>query len=107
MSLTEISVRVAIVTVLALVALVAIGWRRSAPEYPRRPKPQGAARPTTSGDTPSRHGAFEIEHVGRLTTRKVLDLVGLGSIAAFVGIMVALLTASIIAWMVTALLNRL
>jgi len=37
----------------------------------------------------------------------VLDLLGLGSIAAFLGIMVALLTASTIAWMVTALLNRL
>jgi hypothetical protein len=37
----------------------------------------------------------------------VLDLLGLGSIAAFVGIMVALVTASIIAWLVTALLNRL
>jgi len=89
------------------VALVAIGWRRSAPEYPRRPKPSEAARGSESGDTSSRHGTFEIEHVGRLTVRKVLDLLGLGSIAAFLGIMVALLTASTIAWMVTALLNRL
>ena len=106
-SLTEISVRVAIVTVLALVALVAIGWRRSAPEYPRRPRPPEAVRGSAQGETSSRLGTFDVEHVGRRTTRKVLDLLGLGSIAAFVGIMVALVTASAIAWMVTALLNRL
>jgi len=106
-SLTEISVRVAIVTVLALVALVAIGWRRSAPEYPRPSRPPKAGAASAPSDTSARHGTFEIERVGRLTTRKVLDVLGLGSIAAFVGIMVALVTASIIAGLVTALLNRL
>ena len=94
-SLTEISVR------------VAIGWRRSAPEYPRPSRPPKAGAASAPSDTSARHGTFEIERVGRLTTRKVLDVLGLGSIAAFVGIMVALVTASIIAGLVTALLNRL
>lgn len=88
-------------------ALIAIGWRRSAPEYPRPSKPREADQRSAPSDTSPRHGLLEVERVGRFTTRKVLDVVGLGSIAAFVGIMVALVTASIIAWMVTSLLNRL
>lgn len=49
----------------------------------------------------------DLQMIGRSTTRKLFDVLGLGSIAAFVGIMIALVTASAIAWMVTALLNRL
>jgi membrane protein implicated in regulation of membrane protease activity len=118
-SLTEISVRVAIVTVLALVALVAIGWRRPAPRYPRRTQRRGApqaSRRTQQADidgvdlptTQSSMGTTRLTgRLGRTSIRKLLDVVGLGSIAAFIGIVVALVISTAIAWLVTALLNRL
>jgi hypothetical protein len=119
-SLTEISVRVAIVTVLALAALIAIGWRRPAPRYPRRTQRSGAPQAPplvhmhstgmddAHSETQDSPGTTKLaDRLGRTSIRKLLDIVGLGSIAAFVGILVALVTATAIAWMVTALLNRL
>lgn len=102
-SLTEISVRVAIVTVLAVVALVATGWRRSAPEYPRQVTRRHAPASAQSSEPAAESG----NRYGWSAARKVLDIVGLGSIATFVGILVALVVSTSIAVMVTALLNRL
>lgn len=45
--------------------------------------------------------------VGRVATRKTLDVLGLGSIAVFIGIIFALVVSTAIAVLVTTLLDRL
>lgn len=101
-SLTEISVRVAIVTSLALIALIVIGWRRPGTDYSGPP-----SRISAASESESAHLVDESPRVGRAASRKVFHLLGLGSIAAFVGIVIALVVSLSIAAMVTALLSRL
>lgn len=99
-SLTEISTRVAIVAVLALVALLVV--------VRRKPARYGDPSPRDHVEWESTHdsGNGDALMVGPLRKR-ALEIMGLGAIAIFGGIMVAIVVSLSIAWIVTNFLNRL
>jgi len=96
-SLTEISTRVAIVAGLALIALLIVAWRK-----PARPGPNS---PRNVGEWTDE----EVDHEAVVVSprQKALETAGLGAIAIFGGIMVAIVVSVSIAWIVTNFLNRL
>jgi len=96
-SLTEISTRVAIVAGLALIALLIVAWRK--PARPRAVSPRNMAE----------WAEDEVEHDPAVVSprQKALETAGLGAIAIFGGIMVAIVVSVSIAWIVTNFLNRL
>jgi hypothetical protein len=99
-SLTEISTRVAIVAGLALIALLIVVRRKPARNggpSPRDHVEWGSSHESSNGDALV---------VGPLRKR-ALEIMGLGAIAIFGGIMVAIVVSLSIAWIVTNFLNRL
>lgn len=98
MSLTDITVRVAIVCGLALAALFALGWR-SAPRWRAGAPRAVGARAVESSSTP-----FDLAQQAR---RKFLGLSALGGIAVVAGVLVALVVSVAVSWVVTNFLDRL
>lgn len=96
MSLSDITLRVALLAGVALIALVAVGWRQPA----RR-------RIVSPRDSP-RHSR-DIDVVGTLDRRirrRVLDLTALGGIAVGVAFVVAIAAALVISSLVTNVIER-
>jgi hypothetical protein len=96
-SISEISVRAAVVAGLALLALLLVAWRKP-------------ARPGTS--TPPAHdesGWSEATsaEISPSLRKKTLETAGLGAIAIFGGIATAIVVSIALAWIVTNFLNRL
>ena len=97
MSLSDITLRVALLAGLALIALVAVGWRQPA----RR-------RIVSPRDTPGRGDSVEIpEPLGQQARRRILDLASLGGIAVGVAFVVAIAVALVISSLVTNVIERL
>jgi hypothetical protein len=97
MSLSDITLRVAFLAGLALIALVAVGWRQPA----RR-------RVISPRDTPERNDSEEIsETPGQQARRRILDLASLGGIAVGVAFVVAIAVALVISSLVTNVIERL
>lgn len=100
-SLTEISTRVAFVAGLALLALLVIGWRKTARDSPRSPV----------GDVDHDAGP-DVEYlsssdVRRLAAGKLVRIAGLGGIAVLVGILGALVVSLSLSFLVTNIIDRL
>lgn len=103
MSLTEISTRVAFVAGLALIALLILGWRKTAKDTPTTP-----IRRLESDD----NGHSDVEFltgsdVGRLAASKGVRFLSLGAIAILVGIVFALGISLSLSFLVTNILDRL
>ena len=103
MSLTEISTRVAFVAGLALIALLVIGWRKTAKDSSAAP---------VDGFQREQHGQADVEYltgadVSRLAGGKVLRVFGLGAIAVLLGIIVSLAISLALSFLVTNILDRL
>ena len=103
MSLTEISTRVAFVAGLALIALLVIGWRKTARDSSPTP---------VDGFQQEQQGQAGVEYltgtdVGRLAGSKVLRVLSLGAIAMLLGIMVSLAISLALSSLVTNILDRL
>lgn len=96
-SVTEISVRAALVAGLALGALLLVAWRK--PARPRAGSPRGSGPATGFGGS-----TLDIPPSGR---KKTLETMGLGAIAIFGGITAAIVVSISVAWIVTNFLNRL
>ena len=97
MSLSDITLRVAFLAGLALIALVAVGWRQPA----RR-------RVVSPRDTPGRGDSVEIAaSPGQQARRRILDLASLGGIAVGVAFVVAIAVALVISSLVTNVIERL
>ena len=97
MSLSDITVRVALLAGVALIALVAIGWRQPA----RR-------RIVSPRDATDRGEIVEVpESVAQQARRRILDLASLGGIAVGVAFVVAIATALVISSLVTNVIERL
>lgn len=97
MSLSDITVRVALLAGVALVALVAVGWRQPA----RR-------RIVSPRETSSRAEIVEVaEPLAQQARRRILDLASLGGIAVGVAFVVAIATALVISSLVTNVIERL
>lgn len=96
-SLTEISTRIAFVAGLALVALLVIGWRKTAKDSPQAPVDgfETGIEYLTGSD------------VRRLAAGKLLRILGLGGIAVLIGIVLSLGVSLSVSWLVTNILDRL
>ncbi|MFM8563294.1 MAG: hypothetical protein ACKOCE_05305 [Acidimicrobiia bacterium] len=99
MSVTEISVRAALVVGLALGALLLVAWRK--PARPRPGSPRGSDPLEATGFGGS---TLDVAPSGR---KKTLESMGLGAIAIFGGITAAIVVSISVAWIVTNFLNRL
>jgi len=103
MSLTEISTRIAFVAGLALIALLVIGWRKTAKDTPT-----AAGHGFVSDD--AQHPDVELltgTDVGRLAASKGLRVLGLGAIAILLGIVITLGVSLSLSFLVTNILDRL
>jgi len=101
-SLTEISTRVAIVAALAVIALLVVVRRKPARNEDESP------RDRVGGGTSEGWGVDEVVRPPVETLRrKALGTLGLGAIAIFGGIIVAIAVSLSISWIVTNFLNRL
>ena len=101
-SLTEISTRVAVVAGLALIALLVVVRRKPARYGDHSPRDLvDWSTDTVDDDTSTEALAL------RPWRRRGLEMVGLGAIAIFGGIMVAIVVSLSISWIVTNFLNRL
>lgn len=104
MSLSDITVRVALLTALALVAVVAVGWRQPArrrvvsPRDPSLGPTVDPNRETTTEPTPP---------VVDVARRRILDLVALGGIAVGVAFVVSIALAFVVSWFVTNVIEGL
>ena len=108
MSLSEISTRVAFVAGLALIALLVIGWRKTAKNFPTTPV--GTIDIENDHHPKDQHPDVEFlssSDVGRLAAGKATRVLSLGGIAVLLGIIVALTLSMSLAWMVTNILDRL
>lgn len=101
-SLTEISTRVAIVAGLALIALLIVVRRKPARYETDSPRDHVGWRTTGELGIDEADQA-EIEPL----RKKALETMGLGAIAIFGGIVVAIVVSLSISWIVTNFLNRL
>lgn len=101
MSLTDITTRVSIVAVLALVALVVIGWRKPAKAGLRTPRGPGE---TSSGSGSDADGPVDLQEKA---ARKTLDVLGLGGVALVAGVVVSIVLSVSVAWLVTTFVSRL
>lgn len=97
MSLTDITIRVALLAGLALSALVAVGWRKPA-RSPRQNPRDVAGREAPVDALPG---------LGNQFRRRILDLVALGGIAVGVAFVVAIAIALVISWVVTNVIEGL
>lgn len=97
MSLSDITLRVALLAALATIALVAIGWRK-----PARPRVLSPRDPATRGGSEEATGPRE-----RPIGRRILDLASLGGIAVGVAFVVAIASALVVSWIVTNVIERL
>jgi len=111
-SLTEISTRLVFVAGLAILALLAIGWRKPARETntpSRQDTPIDPARTSTGG------GLLDETHpmnaprpeIKETIARKVLNATGLGGIALVSGMIAALVISMSVAYIVTNFVSRL
>lgn len=101
-SLTEISTRIAFVAGLALVALLVIGWRKTAKDSLRAP--------VDGFETGGAETGIEYltgSDVRRLAAGKLLRVLGLGAIAVLIGIVLSLGASLSVSWLVTNILDRL
>jgi hypothetical protein len=98
-SLTEISTRVAIVAGLAMIALLIVVRRKPARNGTGSPRDQFGWDSHQDPDS----DALVIDPL----RKRALEIMGLGAIAIFGGIMVAIVVSLSIAWIVTNFLNRL
>ena len=103
MSLTEISTRVALVAGLALIALLVIGWRKTAKDSPTAPVGRFELDEQHQTDVEYLSGS----DVSRLAANKVVRVLSLGAIAVLVGIIVSLGVALFLSSLVTNILDRL
>jgi hypothetical protein len=103
-SINDVTVRMAWLAGLAIVALVLAGWRKTA-----RAQPKGSRSPITS----PRRVPFEITHgiarpyhaAGLL--RRVWAVVASSGLAVVIGVVVATVTAFSLAWVVVTLTDLL
>ena len=103
MSLTEISTRVALVAGLALIALLVIGWRKTAKDSPTAPVGRFKLDEQHQADVEYLSGS----DVSRLAANKVVRVLSLGAIAVLVGIIVSLGVSLFLSSLVTNILDRL
>jgi hypothetical protein len=97
-SLTDVTTRVSIVALLAMVALLVIGWR----------KPAKAGRRTPRGIDDSSLGVgSEPLDLQERVARKTLDALGLGAISFVAGVIAAITLSVSVAWLVTTFVSRL
>ena len=97
MSMSDITLRVALLAGLALVALIAIGWRK--PARPRIVSPRDRALSSS-----------EVETLGppsHVVRRRILDLASLGGIAVGVAFVVAIAIGLFVSGVVTSVIERL
>lgn len=95
MSISDITVRVAVIAGCALVALLVIGWRqpaRGTASTPRSRSAEALEPPTTSRQR---------------IRRRALDLSALGGVALLAGVVVATLVSVAMSWLVTNIIDRL
>jgi len=114
-SLTDVTIRVSVVTALALVALLVIGWRqpartgRSAPR--RMPEPAGVEKSHRSVGTNDPSGTNDPTGTNISTSerwaRRALDAFGLGAISLIAGVLLAIVVALAISTIVTNVVDRL
>lgn len=104
-SLTEISTRVALVAGLALFALLVVAWRKPARPVPNSPRTSTHSDRELALDDHHESDGTDLAVVS--TRKKALETMGLGAIAIFGGIAVAIVVSVAIAWIVTNFLNRL
>ena len=97
-SLTDVTTRVSIVALLAMVALLVIGWRK--PAKARRRTPRGI-------DDSSLGVGSEPLDLQERVARKTLDALGLGAISFVAGVIAAITLSVSVAWLVTTFVSRL
>ena len=113
MSLTEISTRLGIIAGLAMLALLVIGWRKPARNFPHPPRAEQQSRQSNQRQSAQRL----LDESNPLNTtapdlsetiaRKVLDATGLGAIALVGGIVAAIVIATALSFIVTNVISRL
>ena len=106
MSINDLTIRMAWIAGLALVALLLAGWRKTARAQPKRttqtsrePPPPGALRGRSAPSPPPYHAA------GLL--RRVWAVVASSGLALVIGAVIATVTAFSLAWIVTTLTDLL
>jgi hypothetical protein len=112
-SLTEISTRLGIIAGLAMLALLVIGWRKPARNFPLPPRAEQQSRQPDQRQPDQRL----LDESNPLNTaapdlsetiaRKVLDATGLGAIALVGGIVAAIVIATALSFIVTNVISRL
>lgn len=95
MSISDITVRVAVIAGCALVALLVIGWRQPA----RGTAPTPRSRPDEALEPPTTSR--------QRIRRRALDLSALGGVALLAGVVVATLVSVAMSWLVTNIIDRL
>ena len=108
MSLTEISTRLGIIAGLAMLALLVIGWRKPARNFPHPPRADQQSRQSDQRlldeSNPLNTAAPDLSET---IARKVLDATGLGAIALVGGIVAAIVIATALSFIVTNVISRL
>jgi hypothetical protein len=94
-SITDITVRVAVIAGCALVALLVIGWRQPARGTSSAPD----SDPETASEPPAT--------LRQVLRRRALDLSALGGVALVAGVVVATLVSVVISLIVTNIIDRL
>lgn len=105
MSLSDITVRVALLTALALVAVVAVGWRQ--PARRRVVSPRDPSLGPTGDPNREATSTEPTPPVVDLARRRILDLVALGGIAVGVAFVVSIALAFVVSWFVTNVIEGL
>jgi hypothetical protein len=107
-SLTEISTRLGIIAGLAMLALLVIGWRKPARNFPHPPRADQQSRQSDQRlldeSNPLNTAAPDLSET---IARKVLDATGLGAIALVGGIVAAIVIATALSFIVTNVISRL
>ena len=108
MSLTEISTRLGFIAGLAMLALLVIGWRKPARNFPHPPRADQQSRQSDQRlldeSNPLNTAAPDLSET---IARKVLDATGLGAIALVGGIVAAIVIATALSFIVTNVISRL
>jgi len=97
-SVTEFTVRAAWIVGLALVALLCVGWRKSARAAPRIPRGQ---RPPRAGIAVTELAAPTYRRTA--IWRRVWAISGTGFLTVLTGAIIAIVTAFAVSWTVTTL----
>jgi hypothetical protein len=117
-SLTEISTRLGIIAGLAMLALLVIGWRKPARNFPRSPRANQQSRQSDQRQSDQRLPDQRLldesnplntaaPDLSETIARKVLDATGLGAIALVGGIVAAIVIATALSFIVTNVISRL